>query len=261
MCRRMNICMDIKLTNCLDIVRELNRVKRDVVVIAVGEMSIEYTGRASSYAYPAYRLLVIKPDGTLLIHESTRIEPLNWQPPKSTTYFECVENRLRARSVRESPREEVIIEFNDVVFVKMCKLASTKLSVIGRELDVVKVVLSNPSIIEENTLVVGSDIPTTYGKIDVLLRKDDKLIVVEVKNEKAGIPAVVQLKRYVEYYVMQGQKAEGVLIAPDISHEALAMLIREGFKYIDFNTLKSKTKFGETLERFIKMGKGKQTRG
>lgn len=251
----MSICVDIKTSSCSDIVQELSKAKRDTVILAVGEMSIEYTGRASSYAYPAYRLLIIKPDGALLIHESTRVEPLNWQPPKSIVYFECVDDRLRVRSIRESPHEEVIIEFGDIIFIKTCKLASTKLSVIGRELDVVKVVLANPSIVEENALVVGSDIPIAYGKIDVLLRKDDRLIVVEIKNEKAGIPAVVQLKRYVEYYLAQGQKVEGVLIAPDISREALALLIREGFKFIDFNTLKSKIKLRETLERFIKIDK------
>lgn len=251
----MNICMSIEAAKCLEVVQALNKVKREAVILVVGEMSIEYVGRASSYAYPAYRLLVIKPDGTLLVHESTHVEPLNWQPPKSTIYIECVEDKLRVRSIRESPREEVIIDFSDVVFIKACKIASTKLSIIGRELDVVRVILSNPSIIEEGAVVIGSDIPIAYGKIDILLRKDNKLVVVEVKNEKAGTPAIVQLKRYVEYYVAQGHRVEGVLIAPEISHEALALLAREGFKYIDFNTLKNKIRSRETLERFIKIDK------
>lgn len=249
----MRVCVDVDFTECSNASQMLNTAKREMVVLIVGEMSIEYTGRASSYAPSAYRLLIVKPDGTLLVHESTRVDPLNWQPPRSSVYFECTENKLKVKSVREDPREEVVIEFSGIDFIKMCSLASTKLAVIGRESDIVKVILMNPSVIEDDAVPIGSDIPTAYGKIDILLRKDDKIIVVEVKNEKAGVPAVVQLKRYVEFYVNQGQKVEGVLVAPDITRDALALLNREGYKFIDFNTLKNRCSVRKTLEKFFKI--------
>lgn len=251
----MDICIDIATTSCHDVVQKLNNSKKDAVILIVGEMGIEYVGRASSYAYPAHRLLIVKPDGSLLVHESTRVEPLNWQPPRSIVRFECVGDKLRVKSIRNNPHEEVIIDFIYIEFIKLCNLSSTRLSIIGRESDVVRSILSNPSIVEEGASIVGVDITTVYGKIDILLRKGERLIVVEVKNEKAGIPAVVQLKRYVEYYVGRGCKVEGVLIAPDVSQEALTMLTREGFKYIDFHTLKNKTKKKPTLEKFINISK------
>lgn len=249
----MKVCIDVDLVECTNASQVLNVARREMVILIVGEMSIEYTGRASSYASNAYRLLIVKPDGALLVHESTRVDPLNWQPPKSIAYFECTENKLKVRSVREDPHEEVIIEVSSIDFIKVCDLASTKLTVIGRESDVVRVILMNPSVVEDSAVAVGSDIPTTYGKIDVLLKKDNRLIVVEVKNEKAGVPAVVQLKRYVEFYANQGQKVEGVLVAPDISRDALALLNREGYRFIDFNTLRSRSSTSKTLEKFFKM--------
>ncbi|MEM1527058.1 MAG: endonuclease NucS [Ignisphaera sp.] len=251
----MKICIDVDLVECPNASQILSTVRREMVILIVGEMSIEYTGRASSYAPNAYRLLIVKPDGALLVHESTRVDPLNWQPPRSVAYFECIENKLKVKSVREDPHEEVIIEFSSIDFIKVCDLASTKLTVIGRESDIVRVILMNPSVIEDNAVAIGSDVPTTYGKIDVLLRKDNKLIVVEVKNEKAGVSAVVQLKRYVEFYANQGQEVEGVLVAPDISRDALALLNREGYRFIDFNTLRSRSGTSKTLEKFFKMGK------
>lgn len=249
----MSVCVDIPMNTCAEAVRALSAYSKSSVIIAVGEMTIEYVGRASSYASQAYRLLIIKPDGTLLVHESTKVEPLNWQPPKSVARFECIENRLRVRSIRENPREEVIIEFSSTDFAKACRLVSTKLSVVGREEDLVRLIVSNPSIVDSGSYVVGRDISTPYGKVDILLKKGDKLIVVEVKNEKAGVQSVVQLKRYVEYFLLQGHRVDGVLVAPDISQEALSMINREGLRYLDLNKVKRDIGLSRTLEKFIKM--------
>lgn len=241
----MSICIDIQISDCRYIAQKLSIAKKDSVIIAVGKMAIEYMGRASSYAYPAHRLLILKPDGTLLVHESEHVEPLNWQPPKSITYFECIEDKFRVRAIRRKPHEEIIIEFTEIDFIKTCRIASTKLSIIGREADIVRAILINPSIIEENAYVVGIDVATAYGKIDILLKKEDKLIIVEVKNEKAGIPAIIQLRRYVDYYSSQGYKTEGVLIAPEVSQDAIIMLTREGFKHIDPTKLKTNIKINK----------------
>uniref|UniRef100_A0A7C2ZPJ6 Endonuclease NucS n=1 Tax=Ignisphaera aggregans TaxID=334771 RepID=A0A7C2ZPJ6_9CREN len=250
----MNNCVELYTADCQELVKRLNTAKKDMVILIVGEMSIEYLGRAASYAYPATRLLLIKPDGTLLVHESARVEPLNWQPPKSTIHFECIENALRVRAIRENPREEVIVEFINIDFANACRLALTKLTVVGRESDIVKVVLQNPSIIEEGAVVIGSDVSTPYGKVDVLLKKGDKVIVVEVKNEKAGIQAIMQLKRYVDYYSSRERIVEGVLVAPGISQDAFMLLNKEGFRFIDFRTLKSRTgEKTQTLEKFFKI--------
>jgi RecB family endonuclease NucS len=248
----MKVCLDIDTVNCADLAQKLSFLRKDMVLILAGEMSIEYVGRASSYAPSGSRLLILKPDGSLLVHEQLRVEPLNWQPPRSTAHFECYNDKLRIRSVRENPREEVLIEFNDIEFVKACRLVHTKLAVIGRESDIVKMLLANPSIVEENATIVGVDVATPYGKVDILMKKDDKLIVVEVKNEKAGITAVAQLKRYVEFYTSRGCRVEGVLVAPDISSDAMAMLIKEGFKFVNTNTLRRSTLADKTLEKFFK---------
>ncbi len=214
-------------------------------------MSIEYYGRAASYAAEAPRLLITKPDGTLLVHEASKREPLNWQPPGSTIIFECIEHTLRVRSIRTSPREEVLIEIPRVYLVTACKLSTTKLVVVGTEKDIANVLASNPHAIDPNAELVGREVSTPYGKIDVLLKRSDgTLIVVEVKNERAGIQAVSQLKRYVDYYRSQGYRVEGVLVAPSISEEAKSLLLKEGFRFVDSKTLTYRSR--PTLETFFK---------
>ncbi len=248
------VCIDIDVNKpCTELASELNLAKHGRVLILVGDMEIEYYGRAASHAPRGVRLLVLKVDGTLLVHEAQKREPLNWQPPGAKSSFECVGNILRLRSLRTSPREEVIIDIYSVYLAKACKLASTKLVVVGTESDIARMVASNPKVVDPEATLVGMEISTPYGKIDVLLKKPDgKLIVVEVKNEKAGIAAVAQLKRYVEYYRSQGIDAEGVLVAPSISEEARNALAREGFRFVDAKSLSLKPT--PTLDRFF--GKG-----
>ena len=68
-------------SSCRELAEKLNEVRKTYVVMLVGRMSIEYYGRAASYAEEAPRLLITKPDGTLLIHEANKREPLNWLLP------------------------------------------------------------------------------------------------------------------------------------------------------------------------------------
>ncbi len=234
----MNICIDVDIANCEEAVKILNKIKKSNTIIIVGKIVIEYIGRAASYAPQGDRIILLKPDGSLLIHESSKVEPLNWQPPKSVALFNCIEGRLRIESHRYNPHEEVVIDFIDIEFIKACNITSSKLFIIGRESDIVNLIALNPSSIVDASTIVGTDIPTPYGKIDLLL-KDEKenLIIVEVKNEKAGIAAVLQLKRYLEYYISRGFSVKGVLVAPSITDDAMAMIIKEGIKYISINQI------------------------
>ncbi|MEM4442225.1 MAG: endonuclease NucS, partial [Ignisphaera sp.] len=86
-------------------------------------------------------------------------------------------------------------------------------------------------------------------------KKGDTMVVVEVKNEKAGVSAVAQLKRYVEYYLSQNNKVEGILIAPEITQEALALMNREGFRFVALHELVGKSRSNLTLEKFININK------
>jgi len=232
-------CISINVNaNCEDIARKLNEARNRYVIVIAGAMTVEYIGRASSYAPQGVRLFIAKPDGSLVIHEAQKVEPLNWQPPKSVIKYECRGGNIYVVSRRFQPVEEVIVEFSRLYFIWLCKLAVTNLVVIGRESDIVKAILTNTSVIESNAKVMGIDVPTPYGKVDIVLKKDDgTLILVEVKNERAGIAAVMQLKRYVDYYRERGINVEGVLVAPSITDEAYAYIVREGMRFVDLKSI------------------------
>ena len=54
------------------------------MVTIVGHCEVEYEGRASSYLALGDRLVILKPDGTLLVHTDSKRKPVNWQPPGCT---------------------------------------------------------------------------------------------------------------------------------------------------------------------------------
>ena len=69
------------LAEAVERIREAIRSKR--LLIVVGRMEVSYAGRASSILGSGDRVLMIKPDGSVLIHRPMGYEPVNWQPPGS----------------------------------------------------------------------------------------------------------------------------------------------------------------------------------
>lgn len=252
----MTMCINIDIASpCPSITTKLNELKNKYVIIIVGEMIIEYIGRATSYAQIGSRLLITKPDGSILVHDATKVEPLNWQPPKSYIHYECRDDKIFVRSFRKNPQEEVLIEISKVYLISLCQLTTAKPVVIGKESDIVKMIVTNASIIDPNAKILGTDVATSYGKIDVLLKKEDgTLIVVEVKNEKAGVSAVLQLKRYIDFYKDKGLRVEGVLVAPSITTDAFTLLHKEGMQFIDLRKLLQEFSVGsmEKPDKYIK---------
>lgn len=73
-----------------------------------------YDGRTQSTLGPGDRIVLCKPDGTLLIHQPTGREPVNWQSPGGTHETALAGDEILVRSRRDSPVEVVKIRFEDV---------------------------------------------------------------------------------------------------------------------------------------------------
>ena len=71
----------MNLAEAAERIRMAIRSKEFLVI--VGRMEVNYEGRASSTLGSGDRVLMIKPDGSVLIHRPTGYEPVNWQPPGS----------------------------------------------------------------------------------------------------------------------------------------------------------------------------------
>jgi len=66
---------------------------------------VHYDGRAKSELGSGDRVIIIKPDGAFLIHQSKKREPVNWQPPGSFVTVGERDGVIILRSVRRKPKE------------------------------------------------------------------------------------------------------------------------------------------------------------
>jgi len=105
----------------------------------IGECEVEHDGRASSYLPPGDRLVILKPDGTLLVHTDSQHEPVNWQPPGCTHRVSLENDHLHVQSLRSSPAEQVEITFESIAQLSTFELADeSTLALEGTEEDLRK---------------------------------------------------------------------------------------------------------------------------
>ena len=206
---------------------------KHATILIIGECEIDYTGRASSKASSSWRLIIIKEDGTVLIHESVGREPINWQP-NSYVVTELREDTLIIRAFRSKPREELVIKLRGECEVLIAKLGTGKFIMSGTEKDIVEYLASNPRVIDENAELVSREVSTPHGRIDLILRgENNMLILVEVKRGVADIESVFQLRRYVEYYASLGvSNVRGFIVAQSLTPAARKLLNDFGLEYV-----------------------------
>ena len=211
------------------------RNKRNLIII--GKFSVTYSGRAGSKLGFGERLLILKQDGSLIIHRPSGFKPINWQPPGSIQTFYIKDNMLHLKSVRKKVNEVVIVTFKNVYVMFASQLrdrAVFKLE--GAEEQIKKALLLSPDMIENGFKPITDEKQVKCGFIDIFgVDKNGKKVVVEIKSEKADVDAVEQLKRYVNEI---GGGARGILVAPEISDKAMFELRKSKLEFRRINVSK-----------------------
>ncbi len=203
----------------------IKRYFKIATIVMVCRCSITYRGRASSRAGSAWRLVIIKEDGTVLVHESKGREPINWQPQSHIVLSRGEGGTLVVTAIRSRPHEELKIFMELPVHITIARLTTARFILEGCERDIVDYLSANPSLIEEGAQLVSREVSTPYGRIDLVLRsRHGYLIVVEVKRSVADVDAVFQLKRYVDYYKSLGIEVKGVLASPKLTAQASKLM-------------------------------------
>lgn len=83
----------------------ISRTKKQMVTI-VGDCKVDYSGRARSFLDYGERLVIVKADGTVMVHGNEKREPLNWQPPGTKVKY-AINGGLTIEAKRTSPPEFV----------------------------------------------------------------------------------------------------------------------------------------------------------
>jgi len=213
--------------------------KRKTLMI-VGSCWVDYRGRASSKLEPGERIVILKEDGSVLVHRPVGYEPVNWQPPGCIFQANTSGKVLQIRAVRRKPPESVRISFDPVYLLSVLSLVDKgEFALHASEEDMQKAILMKPSLVEEGFKSISYEKKVEPGFVDVYGEdKTGKFVVVEIKRKTASKEAALQLAKYVDAIRnLTNREVRGVLAAPNLAKGVQRLLETLG---LDFKSLDPK---------------------
>jgi RecB family endonuclease NucS len=227
-------------------------------LILAGNCHVHYAGRANSKLEPGERLLIIKSDGSLLVHRPVGYEPVNWQPAGSVFHVQVKDAELEVHGVRQKPRESVRVAFDKIYLVSALNLSDSGAFLLhASEDDMHRAILLKPELLEEGFKPISWEKKVEPGFVDIYGEdKNGKLVIVEVKRKTASKEAALQLAKYIEPIKSRvNREVRAVLVAPSIGKDVQRMLVTLGleFKALDPKVCSEVLKKTETskLESFF----------
>ncbi len=217
-------------------------IKQSNTITIFGECEVQYDGRAASYLGPGDRLIILKPDGTLLVHAYDNHKPRNWQPPGCVHTCTVDRGDTYITSIRKNPAETINIRFSTVHTVQRLSMDDDEeLTLWGSEEDLKQRVLDNPDLIEPGFIISNDEYTTDAGEIDIFGEDANNTpTVVELKRSNAGVEAVRQLRSYVDalYRETTHDHIRGIIGSTGISDRSLQYLHEEGFEHVELEPRK-----------------------
>jgi RecB family endonuclease NucS len=208
-------------------------LQRRTLVVA-GNCHVHYAGRANSTLENGERLLIVKSDGSLLVHRPTGYEPVNWQPSGSVFHVEVKDGKLDVHGVRQKPRETVKVTFSEVLSVSsMNLLDSGQFLLHASEDDMHRAILLKPDLLEVGFKPISWEKKVEPGFVDIYGEdKDGKLVIVEVKRRTATKEAALQLAKYIQPIKAKvNRPVRAVLAAPSLAKDVQRLLESMGLEF------------------------------
>jgi RecB family endonuclease NucS len=203
-------------------------------LIVAGNCHVHYVGRATSKLESGERLLIIKSDGSLLVHRPVGYEPVNWQPSGSIFHVQVKGDELEVHAIRQKPRENVRVVFSQVLMVSTLALTDAgEFLLYASEEDMHRAILLKPSLLEEGFKPISWEKHVEPGFVDIYGEdKNGRLVIVEVKRKTASKEAALQLAKYIEPIKGKvNREIRAILAAPGLGKDVQRTLDSLGLEY------------------------------
>jgi endonuclease len=203
--------------------------------LVVARCEVRYSGRLQAVLPEALRLLMIKSDGSVMVHADTGgYKPQNWMTPP--TVIEEHEGAIVVRKRAGSTEDRLDIRIAEVISdVDHDMGEAAALEKDGVERDLQEALAAAPESCGEGFRLVRREWPTDIGPVDLMCRDgDDGWIAVEIKRV-ATIDAVEQLARYLERIRLDAAMGDcrGVLAAQAIKPQARVLAQARGIACVE----------------------------
>jgi RecB family endonuclease NucS len=206
--------------------------------LIVARCEVRYTGRLTAVLPEALRLLMLKADGSVMVHADTGgYKPSNWMTAPTIIEEEPGRIVVRKRAGATEDRLEIAIAeiVSDVTHDMGPPTQAAALEKDGVERDLQEALAAAPANCGDGFRLVRREWPTDIGPVDLMCRDDDdEWIAVEIKRI-ATIDAVEQLTRYLERIRRDPAmtSCRGVLAAQVIKPQARVLAEARGLDCVE----------------------------
>jgi endonuclease len=205
------------------------------VRLIVARCEVRYTGRLSAVLPEALRLIMVKSDGSVMVHaDHGGFKPSNWMTPP--TVIEEEPDRIVVRKRAGATEDRLDIRITEVLSdVEHDMGEAAALEKDGVEADLQEALAAAPAFCGEGFRLVRREWPTDIGPVDLMCRDDeDGWIAVEIKRI-GTIDAVEQLTRYLERIRRDPAMADcrGVLAAQAVKPQARVLAEARAIAWVE----------------------------
>lgn len=210
-------------------------IRNNETVIFGCACSVVYSGRAESFLETGDRVIMIKSDNNLIVHQPHGTSPVNYMKAGADHSFIIDDGGLHMESTDEKRKESMILDIIDIHFLHSHPLQDgASITLQGSEKDMSDMIMDRPELIEDGFTPLSREEHTEHGFVDVFGHdKDNNLVIVECKRFTAGPAAVEQLTRYVRKLKRSRgiDHVRGILAAPSLTKTAERLLEEKGFEH------------------------------
>lgn len=198
--------------------------------LIVARCEVVYTGRLNAVLPVSTRLVMLKDDGSVLVHaDAGGYKPLNWMTPPTVVEQEDDVLIVRKRAGRSEDRLVIqLVEVLSDVTHDMGEGAALEKDGVERDLQLE--LAAQPNALGGELRLVRREWPTDIGPVDLMCRDDDgQWVAVEIKRI-ATLEAVEQLSRYLERIRLDPAMAgcRGIIAAQTIRPQAATLAEARG---------------------------------
>jgi RecB family endonuclease NucS len=207
--------------------------------LVIARCSVDYAGRLSAHLPSALRLLIVKADGSVLVHsDGGSYKPLNWMSPPCRLAESASEWVVTGKS-----GETLIVHIEETLSDTSFALGEDPgLVKDGVESHLQELLAAQLHVLGDGWRLVRREYPTPIGPVDLMCR--DALgtsVAIEVKR-RGEIDGVEQLTRYLELLNRDPMLApvHGIFAAQEIKPQARVLAADRGIRCVtlDYDALR-----------------------
>jgi RecB family endonuclease NucS len=221
------------------------------VRLVIARCSVDYAGRLSAHLPLATRLLMVKGDGSLLVHsDGGSYKPLNWMSPPCSLEAAEPDDEQRTAGVAEvwtvthrKTADRLIVSIHEVLHDSAHDLGvDPGLQKDGVESHLQQLLAEQIEVLGDGYRLVRREYMTAIGPVDILATDaTGRSVAVELKR-RGDIDGVEQLTRYLELMNRDPRLAPvtGIFAAQEIKPQARTLAEDRGIRCVvlDYDALR-----------------------